>query len=353
MRLHLQNCCLALAKPFSISRGTITTQRSVVVKLESEGHVGYGEVSENDYYGHTVESITESIEGVRSHVENMTLTTGGHLWNVLRNELSGDRFALSALDVAAQDIFARTHGRRCYEMWGLDWQGVPDSSLTLSLAAPEDVVRQYRENPEWKIYKIKLGGTCDLDIVRALREETNATLRIDANCAWSARETIENSHILHQLGVEFIEQPLAAEASRQEHALVHRESALPIVADESCCTVEDVKRCVEFFDGINVKLCKCGGLTPAIQMLREARSSGLRTMVGCMIESSIGISAAAQLLPLLDYADLDGATLLADDPAEGVEIHKGVVTLPDRLGCGAILRAQSDTSTFNKQAMPL
>lgn len=334
MKLQAQVYRLPLANPFTISRGTITEQRTVIVQLETDGLIGFGEVPESDFYDHPAEALVSSIEQVRSLIEEVELTRPDAIWEKLREPLAQDMFAMCAIDMAAHDLYGKLLGQRCFETWGLTWSDVPDSSFTLSLGTPRQVVLEYQQNPGWHVYKLKLGGTSDLDIVRALRDQTDAVLRVDANCAWSARETIEKSGSLHDLGVEFIEQPLPAEASVETHALVYRESALPIIADESCCIAVDVERCAELFHGINVKLCKCGGLTPALQMLRRARALGMLTMVGCMVETSIGISAAAQLLPLLNYADLDGALLLKDDPAEGVIIRQGKISLPAGLGCG-------------------
>ena len=234
-------------------------------------------------------------------------------------------FAVSALDMAAHDLQARRHKLPLWKLWDLDWQIVPPSSYTIAIDSTEKMLEKLREQPNWPVYKIKLGTDDDLEIVRCLRLATEARLRVDANCAWTASQTIEFSVALSELGVEFIEQPLKTEAAAEQHRAVFLDSRLPVIADESCRSEADVERCLGYFHGINIKLCKCGGLTPALRMLRRARELGLSTMVGCMIETSIGISAAAQLLPLLDYADLDGAALLADDPTSGLSIESGVV----------------------------
>ena len=194
------------------------------------------------------------------------------------------------------------------------------------------------EFPGWPVYKIKLGTDRDLEIVRHLRRHTDAAFRVDANCGWSADETIRNSFELKKLGVEFIEQPLPAD---QWDAMrnVFAESALPVIADESCIVESDVERCAEFFHGINIKLMKCGGLTPARRMIQQARRLNLQVMVGCMTESTVGISAIAQLLPLLDYVDMDGALLLGADIATGVTLDQGRCVYPDTNGCGVTLTA--------------
>jgi L-alanine-DL-glutamate epimerase-like enolase superfamily enzyme len=200
-----------------------------------------------------------------------------------------------------------------------------------------------QEAPGWPIYKIKLGTSHDLDIVRALRRHTDAVFRIDANCGWGPDETIENSRVLKTLGVEFIEQPLPV-GRWDDQREVHDDSALPIMADESCQVVDDVARCAGYFHGINIKLVKCGGLTPARRMIDEARRQGLRVMVGCMTESTVGISAIAQLLPLLDYVDMDGAVLLAEDIADGVRVVRGQCEFPPVPGNGVTLRRDNELS---------
>ena len=193
-----------------------------------------------------------------------------------------------------------------------------------------------QEFPGWPVYKIKLGTDHDLEIVRELRRHTDAVFRVDANCGWTADEAIANSEAMKDLGVEFIEQPLPAEQWR-EMGRVFGASALPVIADESCVVEEDVERCAGAFHGVNIKLVKCGGMTPARRMIARARELGLKTMVGCMTESTVGISAIAQLLPLLDYVDMDGALLLARDIAAGVAIDQGRCRYPSENGNGVRL----------------
>jgi L-alanine-DL-glutamate epimerase-like enolase superfamily enzyme len=198
------------------------------------------------------------------------------------------------------------------------------------------MVQKLLEMPGWPIYKIKLGTKYDLDIVRELRKHTDAVFRVDANCGWTADEAIANSHELARLNVEFIEQPLPA-AQWDDVKRVYKESALPIIADESCIGESDVDRCVGHFHGVNVKLVKCGGLTPGKRMVTRARELGMKAMVGCMTESTVGISAIAQLLPLLDYVDMDGAALLASDIADGVKVDRGTCIYPNANGSGVEL----------------
>jgi L-alanine-DL-glutamate epimerase-like enolase superfamily enzyme len=258
------------------------------------------------------------------------------LWDALDADLGRNPFAQCALDQAAHDLWGKKRGKRVFELWGLNTEHLPVTNYTIGIDEIEVMVAKMQEFPGWPVYKIKLGTTHDLDIVRQLRRHTDAIFRVDANCGWNAAETIRNSHALRPLGVEFIEQPLPADRW-EDMRRVHAESALPIIADESCIHPSDVDRCQDHFHGINIKLVKCGGLTPARRMIQRARQLGLQVMVGCMTESTVGISAIAQLLPLLDYVDMDGALLLARDVATGVTIEKGHCRYPDVPGCGVTL----------------
>lgn len=334
MQMKCHRIHLPLEHPFTISRGTLTTQASLYVELEHEGVIGFGEVTENSYYGHTFDSISASLEKARPHLETYVDGDPIELWDHLNSIVDDDMFALSALDIAAHDLRGKRLGIPTWQDWGLEWKEVVPSSYTIGIDSIEKMIEKLNEQPNWPVYKIKLGTDDDLAIVRQLRQVTDATFRVDANCGWTVDQAIENSITLAELNVEFIEQPLPVDASLLDKQKLFRSSALPIIADEDCQIMSDVKKCEGQYHGVNVKICKCGGLTPALSMLRQARSLGMKTMVGCMIESSIGISGAAQLLPLLDFADLDGAILLRDEPATGIELVNGNVTMPDNPGCG-------------------
>ncbi len=336
MKLKVIQLTLPLKHAFAISRETITTQASLIVELEHEGVRGYGEVTENAFYGHTYRSINASLNKISSSaLERLVSERPQDVWRAMLIEVEGDMFALSALDMAAHDLRGKRLGIATWNDWGLEWTNVPESSFTIGIDSIERMIAKLLEEPGWGIYKIKLGTEHDVQIVTELRRHTSAVLRVDANGGWTAHEAITNSIALAALGVEFIEQPLPIDAPREDKIRVFEHSALPIIADESCQGMEDVERCAGLFHGINVKICKCGGLSPALEMLFKARSLGLRTMVGCMVESSVGISGAAQLLPLLDYADLDGAVLLSGEPCTGVAVNKGKIVLSSLDGCGS------------------
>ena len=259
------------------------------------------------------------------------------LFETAASQLRDHPFAQCALDEAAHDLCGKRAGKSLIEMWvGLTKESCPPSNFTIGIDSIDSMVEKLREVPGWPVYKIKLGTDHDIEIIRRLRGETDATFRVDANCGWSADETIANSQQLAELGVEFIEQPLPAEAWEQMQR-VHAESALPIIADESCIVEADVDRCAGYFHGINIKLMKCGGLTPARRMIQRARDLQMKVMVGCMTESTVGISAIAQLLPLLDYVDMDGAELLSQDIATGARVESGVCRFSEQPGTGVAL----------------
>jgi L-Ala-D/L-Glu epimerase len=276
------------------------------------------------------------LRAVRPTVEQTSLVRPEALWDQLQAVLAADPFAQCALDQAACDLWGKLQGKPLYELWGLDPSRAPATDYTIGIDDVDRMVAKMREFPDWPIYKIKLGTPHDLEIVQRLRAETQAIFRVDANCAWDAEQTIRNAQSMRELGVEFIEQPLPAdqwEAMRE----VHARCVLPVIADESCIVEGDVPRCHGYFHGVNIKLVKCGGPTPARRMIEQARKLGLRVMIGCMTESTVGISAIAHLAPLLDYVDMDGALLLAEDIAEGVEIQQGKCQFPDTPGAGVRL----------------
>ena len=319
MQLTIHQFDLPLRHTFTISHESRTVQPTLIVALsDDQGLTGYGEATVTTYYGVTMAGMLAALERVRPWLATYTLTTPEAFYAELEQRLPDDSFVRCALDIAANDLWARRHGQPLYAMWGLDPAQAPTTSFTIGIAPLAEMVAKLKEKP-WPLYKIKLGTDHDLEIIRALRQETDAVFRVDANTGWTAEQTIAYSHELRDLGVEFIEQPQKADAWA-DHKTALAGSVLPLIADESCHVEADVARCAGHFDGINIKLVKCGGPTPARRMIAEARQLGLKVMMGCMTESSVGISAIAHLAPLLDYVDMDGALLLSYDPAVGVVI---------------------------------
>ena len=335
LKLTLKPFKLELAHSFGISRERHDTQDTLIAALERDGHTGYGEATSNPYYGITMASMQREIGAARQAIEAHGRTAPEDFYRLLE-QLDLSHFSRCALDLAYNDLYGKELGRPLYEIWGTEARHLPVTNYTIGLDSPEVMVAKMLERP-WPVYKIKLGTDHDVALVRELRRHTDAVFRVDANCAWSASETIENARALKQLGVEFIEQPLRADDWSGMERVAHR-SVLPIIADEACIVEQDVERCSLHYNGINIKLTKCGGLTPARRMIRQARELGLKVMVGCMTESSVGISAIAQLLPQLDYVDMDGALLLKSDIARGVHLTpEAEVVYPALGGCGVTM----------------
>jgi len=336
IQLNIQAFELKLINPFNITHGSRTVQPTLVVSLEKDGITGYGEATAVGYYGLQSDAMIQTFEQCKPQLEALPFHSPESFWEAAHAILDRHPFLLCALDVAVHDWHARKAGRPLYQHWGLKPDNLPLSSFTIGLDEVPVMVKKLKEKP-WPVYKIKLGRTDDLDIIKTLRRHTDAVFRIDANTGWTASEAREFIPQLRELGVEMIEQPLKVEDLEGMKKL-KESSPLPLIADESCQTEEDVEKCAPYFHGINIKLMKCGGLTPARRMIRMARSLGLQVMVGCMIESSVGISAIAHLLPLIDYADMDSPLLISNDPAEGVKWRDGKVVFSNHPGTGVTLK---------------
>jgi L-Ala-D/L-Glu epimerase len=335
MKLIIRNYDLKLKHTFTISRESHDIQPSIIVELQSDGLSGFGEATSNPYYNITVDTMRANLEKIIPFLETITDETPEEFWDKAHTILHYDLFSLCALDLAYNDLYARKKGKKLYDLWGYSINQNPKTDYTIGIDSVEKMVAKMIEMP-WPIYKIKLGTKNDIVIVTELRKHTNAIFRIDANCGWSLQETLDNAIELKKLGVEFLEQPMKA-ANFDDYKIAFKECALPMIADESCISESDVAKCKDHFHGVNIKLVKCGGLTPARRMIKEAKSLGLKTMVGCMTESTVGISAIAHLLPELDYVDMDGALLLSEDIATGVTIIDGVTYYSDLNGTGVTL----------------
>lgn len=326
---------LPLRHTFTIAHQSRDVQDTIIVRITDDTLIGLGETTTNPFYGMTAENICERLEAARGLVEQGNWSSPEHLWELGKDIFKDNPFAQCALDMAAWDIFTKKQGKKLYEYLGLNPANIPLTNFTVGIDTVEKMVSKMKE-VDWPLYKIKLGTDQDLEIIRELRKHTHATFRIDANCAWTADQAIQYSGELAKLGVEFMEQPLGKD-DLEGMAEVFKHSKLPVMADESCIVEADVKKCHGLFHGINVKLVKAGGITPGLRMIHEAKSLGMKTMVGCMTESSVGITAIAHIAPLLDYVDMDGAMLLAEDIAKGVQITPTSITFPKGAGIGAEL----------------
>lgn len=340
MKLLIRTYNLQLKHPFTISRGTRNEILSIIVELQENEFSGFGEATENAYYKTTVEQFKAELIQKREIIEISSTKTPEEYWDYLFPHFKNNMFLLCALDEAYTDLYTRKKDLKLYEYWGFDVKNLPQSNYTIGIDTVENMVVKMKEMP-WPIYKIKLGTKNDIEIVTELRKHTDAVFRIDANCGWTVTETIKNSIELQKLGVEFIEQPLSP-TNWKGAKIVFNNSYLPIIADESCLVESDVEKCYNHFHGINIKLMKCGGLTPAKRMVDKAKSLGLKTMVGCMTESSVGISSIAHLSPMLDYVDMDGALLLKNDVASGVKLENGTIIFSNINGIGVELLSKNN-----------
>ena len=326
MKLHTAIEEIHLRHTFTISRESQDVVRVVTVELSDGDLVGFGEASPSSFYG-------EDAEGVQADLQLLEELAAGadplHYRDVLEQaaEILGDRRgALCAFDTALFDLASRKLGVPLWRLLGLDPARIPLTSFTIGIDTIEQMLSKLQEARDYPILKVKLGTPQDIEIIRQLRRETDAVFRVDANCGWTVDETIEKSAELKALGVEFIEQPLPPEQLEAMEEVCRR-SALPVIADENSVIPGDIPALAGRFHGINIKLVKCGGILPALRMVHLARTLGLQVMFGCMIETSILISAAAQLGPLADYLDLDGNVLIQDDPYAGVENEAGRLVL--------------------------
>lgn len=323
---------LKFRHPFTISKGTKTHQPTFIVELEHMGIKGYGEACAIAYYNIPVEKMAADLEAKKQFVEKFAFTDPERYWHYLHHLLPQNNFLVCALDIAAWDLYGKIKNKKLYELWGGDISKNPITDYTIGIDTIEKMIAKMKEKP-WPIYKIKVGTADDIAIVKTLRENTDATLRVDANAAWDLETALKLIPQLKELGVEFVEQPLAKD-NWDGMKVLYKESSLPLYADEACVFEQDVEKCKDHFHGINIKLTKCSGITPARRMIDRARELGLGVMIGCMNESTIGAAAIANLLPFIDHVDMDGPLLLEEDVATGIGYDFGKISYGNAPGLG-------------------
>jgi L-Ala-D/L-Glu epimerase / N-acetyl-D-glutamate racemase len=344
VKLSHEAISLQTRYPFVIARGGYAAHENLIVRIEDEeGLEGFGEAAPNRYYGETMGSVVATLERF------IPVLATANAWSLeaieaqLGRTLRGNGSAKGAISSALHDLVGKRLGIPVYRLWGLDAADAPQSSFTIAIADNEGLRRRVADAAKYPILKIKLGTDRDKEILTVVREAApEKKLRVDANAAWTPAEAVRMIDFMYDLDVEFVEQPVAAH-DIEGLRFVRQRSRLPIIADESCIVATDVPNLAGAVDGVNLKLAKCGSLREAVRIIHTARSFGMSVMAGCMIESSLGISAVAQLAPLLDYADLDGAALLSNDPFTGVTIAGGRIDLGDRPGLGVTRRQSSES----------
>lgn len=332
MRVSYKIYNLPFTHPFTISKGTKTHQPTFIVELEYFGVKGYGEAPAISYYNIPVEKMAEDLEAKKQFVEQFSFSDPERYWHYLHHLFPQNSFLVCALDMAGWDLFGKMRKKQLYQLWNLDTAKAPLTDFTIGIDSIETMVKKMKEKP-WPIYKIKVGTDNDIEMVEALRQHTDAVFRVDANAGWTLEQALHKIPLLKEFGVEFVEQPLAKDDWEGMKTL-YKESPLPLFADEACVSESDVQKCHQHFHGINIKLTKCSGITPARRMIKKARELDMQVMVGCMNESSVGTAAIAQLAPLLDHVDMDGPLLLSEDIAKGVSFDNGKILYRAGTGLG-------------------
>ncbi len=321
MKVNYKVFELPFKHPFTISKASKNVQSTLIIELEYFGIKGYGEAPAISYYNITVEKMVEDLEKKRRWVEQFAFSDPERYWHYLHHLFPNNSFLVCALDMAGWDLYGKIKKKQLHEIWQLDISNAPFTDYTIGIADADTMVKKIKEMP-WPVYKIKVGFENDIETIALLRQHTNAVFRVDANEAWDVETAMAKIPLLQNLGVELVEQPLAKD-DWEGMKVLYQHSLLPLFADESCVAEADVKKCKDFFHGINIKLTKCGGITPAKRMIAEAMSMNLKVMLGCMNESSVGTAAIAQLAPLVHYIDMDGTLLQTSSVSEGVEFRDG------------------------------
>lgn len=340
MQLTCEILTVHTTHPFIIARGGTSEFRVVWVKIrDADGLEGWGEAAPSKFYGETAESVVAAIRTFAPLLESANAWSLEAIERSLELALRWNAAARCAVSAALHDLHGKRLGVPLWKLWGLDAGAAPQSSFTIAIAPDEETLRaRVREAANYPILKVKLGTPRDTETIRIVRKEApNAILRVDANAAWTPKLAIQMMDTLVQCGVEMLEQPLPPH-DIAGLKFIRERSPIPVFADESCIVATDIPRLADAVDGVNIKLMKCGSLREAMRMIAVARAHNLKVMCGCMIETTLGIAAAAQFSPLLDYVDLDGAALLADDPFNGPGIPNGAVTLGDAPGLGVTKR---------------
>lgn len=333
MKLYYHQLNLPFQYPFTISGGrTKTHQPSLLVALQLGNLLGYGEAPAITYYNITVEQMIEDIEKHKTMIEKFAFTEPERYWHYLHHLLPKNPFLVSALDMAGWDLYGKIKNLPLHKLWNTTTENTPVTDYTIGIDTIDNMVNKILAKP-WPVYKIKVGTATDIETIETLRKHTNAVFRVDANAGWSLEEALYKIPLLKELGVELVEQPLAKDDWDGMKTLFDK-SPLPLFADESCVTEHDVEKCHQHFHGINIKLTKCSGITPAIRMIANARKLQMKVMMGCMNECTVGSAAIAHFLPQLDYVDMDGPLLLAQDVATGITYDAGKVIVSDAPGLG-------------------
>ncbi|MBI4549108.1 MAG: dipeptide epimerase [Ignavibacteriae bacterium] len=333
MRLTYRCFDLQLTHTFTIARSSKDVEPCVIVEIQHDGIVGYGEAAPSERYGETPQTVVSFLRNVKLDRFSDPFQVE-EILSYIDSIAPENTSAKASIDIALHDWIGKKLGVPLWKLWGLDKDKAPLTSFTIGIDTLQVIEQKVREAAPYPILKIKVGVPNDEQIVTTIRNLTDKVLRVDANEGWKSKEQARDKILwLEERGVEFVEQPLPA-SDLEGTAWLRKHIHIPIMADENVTRLSDLQRLHGAYDGINIKLMKCTGLREAIKMIHTARALNMKIMLGCMIESSVAISAAAQLSPLVDYADLDGNILTTNDPFSGVEVVEGKLILNDYPGLG-------------------
>lgn len=333
MQVFFKTISLPFKYPFTISGGrTKTHQPSLIVQLQIGPFIGVGEAPAIAYYDITIDQMVNDIVSKHKMLEKFAFTEPQRWWHFLHHLYPKNPFLVCALDMAGWDLYGKMKGQLLYKLWNTAWSDNPITDYTIGIDSLEKMIDKMKANPH-PIYKIKMGMENDIEVISTLRKHTNAVFRVDANAGWTLEEAKEKITALKEFNVELVEQPLAKDNWEGMKELFNW-SPIPLFADESCVTEQDVNKCVNYFHGINIKLTKCSGITPALRMIEQAKSLNLKVMMGSMNECSIGAAANANFIPQLDFLDMDGPLLLDEDVATGLNFDNGRVSILGKTGLG-------------------
>jgi len=330
MRLIYHTIDLKLKHPFRISRSVTELKKNVIVQIDE----GIGEAAPSQYYGESADTVIQCLNKVKDQLGDDPFQIESIL-SRLDKKIARNFSAKAAIDMALHDLVAKRLNIPLYQLLGLDGKIPLVTSYTIGIDTPEKMKEKTKQAKDFLVYKVKVGVENDMEMVKAVREVTDAKIRVDANAGWSAEEALEKINQLKEYEIEFVEQPVDPQ-DKAGLKKIKEKAETPIIIDEQLMTSKDIPDFVGLCDGINIKLAKCGGIREALRMIHVAKAHGLKVMLGCMIESSVGIAAAAHLGSLADFLDLDGNLLVSNDPYEGLRLDKGKLFLSDLPGLGVV-----------------
>ncbi len=338
MNITFQPLDLKLRYTFQIARETRDVQNNIVALLkDKDGISGLGEAAPTSFFGENVSTVTRMLARSTDLLKDADPFQIEDVTRRLSDKFPKDAAARAAIDMAIHDVVGKKLKIPLYQLLGLSRQEQKITSFTIGIDTLENMCKKVEEARDFPILKIKVGIKNDIDILKELRKITKAIFRVDANTGWTVDEAIKKLNIMESLGVELVEQPFPI-GSIEALKRVRRHTKIPIFADEDARDSKDIHVLSGAVDGINIKLMKCGGIREAMRMIHTARAHNLKIMIGCNIESSLSITAAAHLMSLVDYVDLDGHLLVTNDPYIGVTVDKGRLKLPEGSGLGVVPR---------------